>query len=96
MLPKNHLMPGDYPFDLRRLSFVDNFDCFEREITIPAGTEVEIRNGFKDGAIPTRWFVVDIVGDGHVRRGDASWTRDLLYLKESGGVDDVTVTVIFY
>lgn len=86
--------------DLRRavysLNFVDNFRAWQATVTIPANTEVAISNQFVNGAIPSKWLIVDHQGNGIIVRGDSPWTRDLVYLKNRSANDAATVTVVFF
>lgn len=78
---------------LRDIRFLDNFDCFETEVTIPNSSELEIRNELT--IIPTRYIIVSQSGNGLVTKGTSTWTKDFLYLYNNGGVD-VTIKVIFF
>lgn len=86
--------------DLRRavysLNFVDNFKAWEVTETIAANTEAAIPNQYESGAIPTKWIVVDHVGNGIIVRGDTPWTSDYVFLKNRSATDAATVTVIFF
>ena len=79
---------------LTNLTFGDNFVSFEEEVSIPAaGTEVQIRN--KLPFIPTRYIIVEQIGNGICAKSDTKWTKDYLYL-QNHGVGDITVKVIFF
>jgi hypothetical protein len=68
---------------LRKLTFDDNFESFEVDVTIPAGTELAIRNELK--SIPTRRIILATnLGGLDVYDGDTEWTTDFLYLTNSG------------
>lgn len=75
------------------LKFTDNFQCFKVEVTIPATSELAIRNQFRDGKIPTERLIVR-GNSGSVVDGDTEWTRDFVYLKNTAA-SSATVTVIF-
>ena len=80
---------------LTRLRFTDNFEAFEVEVTIPATSEVPIRNELKSKTIPTQRLIVrGGSGAENVVDGDTQWTRDFVYLQNTGG-SEVTVTVVF-
>jgi len=77
---------------LLKLSFKDNFQSFTvEELTIPAGTEVNITNQL--GTIPTARLIVRQTGDGLVT--DGVWDLQTVRLFNNGAVD-VTITVIFF
>ena len=78
---------------LRDINFVDNFDSFEVEVTVPNSSELEIRNQLT--IIPTRYIIVSQTGNGLITKGTSTWTKDFLYLYNNGGVD-VTIKVIFF
>lgn len=78
---------------LHRLSLTENLEAFENEITIAAGTEVEIRNQLSTP--PSGRLVVKHTGDPGVVDGDTEWTNDFVYLKNVGS-SAATVTVIFF
>jgi len=74
-----HLSAG-----LERLSFGDNFEGFEIELTIPATSELKIRNqlSFK----PTKYIILQQTGNGLLTAGDTVWNVDHLYMKNHGAV----------
>jgi len=77
---------------LRDLTFGDNFNSAEHEVTITATSEYRIRNSLN--FIPTRYIIVNQTGNGLVTKGTTEWTSDYIYLYNNGGVS-VTITVIF-
>ena len=80
---------------LTRLSLLDNFDSFSVQVTIPATTEVEIRNELVSKEVPTQRLIVrGGSGAENIVDGDTQWTKDFVYLQNTGG-SDVTVTVMF-
>lgn len=86
----------DLSSGLSKLAFSDNFESFTTTVTILAGQELPIRNGLRSGAIPSgRLIVRSDEGGLAVVDGDATWTRDYLYLKNTGASSG-TVTVVFY
>lgn len=78
---------------LTKLSMEDNFESFTVEVTIAASTESAIRNRFRDGTIPSKRIIVRSTGSGLVD-GDTEWSKDFVYLKNSGAAS-LTATVIF-
>ena len=80
---------------LNKLSFIDNFNAFKTVITIPASSEIQIRNQLRSKEIPTERFIVrGGTGCGNIVDGDTEWTNEFLYLKNTGG-SAVTCTVFF-
>lgn len=78
---------------LRNLSFQDNFESFEVQVTIEPSAEKVIRNQLS--VIPSKRLVVrGGSGSESIVDGDTEWTRDYLYLKNTGATA-VTVTVLF-
>lgn len=77
------------------LTFIDNFKCFEAEVTIDASSELAIRNEFDD-VIPTRYIITNHVGDGQIRRGDTEWSLPWLYLKNIHASEAATINVLFF
>ncbi len=78
---------------LQRLTFADNFESFEEEVTIGATSEVSVVN--KLDTIPSRYLVMEMVGDGTVRKGSTTWTSELLYLRNPSA-SSVTAKVRFF
>jgi len=80
------LMAGLYNLD-----FIDNFASFQKEVTILAASELEIRNELP--YIPSRYIIVSQTGNGLITK-ETTWTRNYLYLTNNGAVD-VTAIIIF-
>lgn len=78
---------------LSKLDLTNNFESFEWTGTIPASSELAIRNQFRDGIIPTKRIIVRATGHGVVD-GDTEWTGNYVYLKNTVA-SAVTATVIF-
>lgn len=78
---------------LRNLSFSENFDSFEVEVTITANTEKQIRNRLT--AIPKKYIIVRKSNGSEVADGPTEWTSDFLYLKNYDTTNDTTITVVF-
>lgn len=78
---------------LHKLKLEDNFEHFQVELTIPAASELEIRNELRD-VIPSRRLIVRGNGVG-IADGDAVWTKDFVYLKNTSA-SSATFTVMFF
>jgi hypothetical protein len=81
---------------LRKLTFADNFESFQATVTIPAVTEMAIRNAIRGGDVPTKRIIVR--GDtfsGSVVDGDTAWSKDFVYLKNTHATQPSTVTAVF-
>lgn len=80
---------------LTRLTFDDNFESFVTTVTIPAGTEVAIRNGLLNGMVP-RYRVILRGNDGSkdVVDGVVAWNKDYVSLRNVGA-SSATLTVAF-
>ncbi len=76
---------------LLRLSFEDNFESFEKTITLTAGQELEIRNELS--FIPSKYIIYNQSGNGLITK-ESEWTKNLLYLTNNGAVS-VSATVTF-
>lgn len=81
---------------LRTLSFADNFESFDVEVTIPAATESEVQNYFRNGTVPSFYIITSMTGDGDVRKGDTAWTAELLYMRNPHATESVTATIRFF
>lgn len=71
---------------LRNLTFSDNFDAREVDVSFSGTSEIEIPNPFRDGRIPTRWLIVDVengAGTLAPKRGTTDWTSEFLYLQNT-------------
>ena len=79
---------------LRDISFPDNFQSFEEEVTISAGAEATIRNQIRDGK-PRYMIVVSQKGNGLITKSSTQdWKRDFLYVINNGAAE-VTATILF-
>ena len=76
---------------LNNLDLVDNFNSFEVEITIPATSELQIRNELQ--VIPGRWILVRR-NQNSIVDGDTPWTINYVYLKNTAATT-ATAKVIF-
>jgi len=80
---------------LSKLSLLDNFDSFIATTTIAAGTEVQIRNGLRNGLVPSyRIILRGNAGSVDVVDGDTEWNTNYVTLKNVGAVS-ATLTVLF-
>ena len=77
---------------LTKLTFGENFQSFETEVTIAANTETKIRNELT--FIPN-YVIIDAKGGGPVTRGDTTWTTNYVYIKNHDASNEVTVKLIF-
>lgn len=79
---------------LSKLTFDQNFESFETTVTIPASSELAIRNELR-GVVPTKRLIVrGGTGAYSVVDGDTAWTTDYVYMKNTSG-SSVTVTLVF-
>ena len=80
---------------LTRLNLSDNFESFVKTVTIPATSELAIRNELQGGRIPSHWIKLrSDTGGIDVVDGDAVWNANYVYLKNTGA-SSATVTVVF-
>lgn len=78
---------------LTKLSFEDNFAGWSTEVTIPAGSEVQITNQL--GEVPNHRLITRGGTDSNnIVDGDTEWTAQLVSLKNTGATT-VTVTAVF-
>lgn len=82
----------DLTVGLTRLRFTENFTAFKVDVTIPATSELAIRNQFRD-RVPTERLVVR-GNSSAIIDGDTEWNLNFVYLKNTAAVA-ATVTVIF-
>ena len=77
---------------LTRLSFMDNFESFEKTVTIPATSVLQIRNELT--FIPSKRIITrkDVAGD--ISDSTLPWTSNYVYL-ENHGANPVTLNVTF-
>ena len=74
----------------------ENLSGFEWTGSIPAGTELAIRNKLRDGQIPNRYSVFSQDPVPTIVRGPTAWNRDYVYLRNVAAASTVTATVYFY
>lgn len=77
---------------LTKLTFEDNFESFETEVTIGAGSEELIPNRLD--TVPTRRIFLRHSGDPGVVDGDTEWDLNFVSLKNVGS-SSATLTVVF-
>jgi hypothetical protein len=76
---------------LRQLSFNDNFESFEVELSLSAGEEVNnIRNQLK--IVPTSYIITFQTGNGLITAGDTAWNTNYISFKNHGS-NSVTAKV---
>jgi len=82
-----------------KLNFQDNFQSFTiPNLSIPAGQEVAIPNGFQGkftGLIPNGRIISRQTGDANIIDGPTPWTSSIVYL-QNPSINDAVVTVIFF
>lgn len=83
----------DLEIGLKRLSFIDNFRSFQTTVTIPATSEIEIKNLISP-SIPSQRIILRQTGNGVITDGPSRWDEENVYLYNNGAVP-VTATVIF-
>jgi hypothetical protein len=84
---------------LFKLEFQQNFQSFTvTNLSIPAGVEVSIPNGFRTsypGNIPSQRIIVRQSGDANIIDGINKWTQNHVYLLNPSA-NDAVVSVIFF
>lgn len=84
---------------LLKIDFKQNFQSFSvKDLSIPAGIEVSIPNGFRKsypGNIPTGRIITRQIGDANIIDGDTVWTQSHVYLRNPSA-NDAVVSVIFF
>lgn len=87
---------ADRSAGLRRLSLAGNFQGVAIEVTIPAATEISLPNPLRSGKKPSGYLIISDRGDGIIKRGDASWDREVVSFKNisSASTADATILVL--
>lgn len=67
---------------LRKLNFINNFEGFEIDATIAAGSTVTIRNQLN--FVPTRYIILSQTGNGLVTKATTPWTLNYIYFTNNG------------
>ena len=75
---------------LRALTFDDNFESFEVDVTIAAGAELSIRNNLQ--ITPSRVIIEGQTGNGLLSKG--TWNENYLIMKNNGA-EEVTAKLLF-
>lgn len=79
-----------------RINFLENFQSFlVSNLTIPAGSEVSIKNQLPLGQIPTGRIITRQSGDANIIDGDSPWTVNLLFLKNPSA-NNAVISVLFF
>lgn len=89
----------DLSVGLLKIDFIQNFQSFRVDnLSIPAGIEVAIPNGFRTaypGIIPSSRIIVRQQGDANIIDGVAVWTANQVFLRNPSA-NDAVVSVIFF
>jgi len=84
---------------LLKITFSENFQSFRIDnLSLPAGMEVAIPNGFRTaypGIIPSSRIIVRQKGNANVIDGDTEWNDSHVYLKNPSA-NDTVISVIFF
>lgn len=75
---------------MRKLTFSDNFESFEVDLTISASSISTIRNRLTK--TPTRYIIVSNDGDGVISKS-SPWNQSYISFKNNGSVE-ATVKII--
>ena len=68
---------------LRKLSFNDNFESFEVDLTFISGEEkINVRNELN--VIPKSYIITFQTGDGLITASDIAWTKNYITFKNHG------------
>ncbi len=85
----------DLQAGLRRMTLEENFESFQVTETLPANTEVKIRNELRT-KVPSGKFIIRGGVNSHlVTDGVAEWDLNFVTLKNSHA-SALTVTVVFF
>ncbi len=83
----------DLEVGLKNLDFINNFKSFKAVVTIPANSQASIKN-LMTPVIPSMRLIVRQSGGEAIIDGTSVWTKEALYLYNTGATQ-ATVTVIF-
>lgn len=78
---------------LNKLDFNNNFESFEKEITIAPSTVAEIRNELT--FIPNKRIIIKQNVEAAISDSSTKWTNDFVYLENHNGSNTVILKVIF-
>lgn len=76
---------------LRALTFSDNFDSFEADLTVPQNDEITTRNQLTQ--TPSRYIIVSQEGGGLITRGSV-WDSNYISFKNASGSEDAVVKIV--
>lgn len=79
---------------LRGLDFEENFGAFAWEGTLAAAEVKQIPHPFN--LVPRGYIIQKQVGDVVVDASSTAWTSQAAYLRNTSGVDPVTIRVLFF
>lgn len=81
---------------LKKLDFLENYESFKVSVSIPATSELAIRNELRDGTIPRFRIVVKGGANAqHIVDGTTAWTSDFVYLYNTSA-STATADVVFF
>lgn len=83
----------DLEVGLKGLDFINNFKSFKAQVTIPATSEVKIKN-LLSPIIPSMRLIVRQTNGGAIIDGFTAWSEENVYLYNTGA-EATNVTVIF-
>lgn len=80
---------------LRSLTFSDNFDSFEVDVTVPAASvgteEINVRNNLT--IIPSRYIILSQEGGGLITRG-SRWDINYISFKNASASEDAKIKIM--
>lgn len=84
---------------LFKVNFTENFQSFTvTNLTIPAGTEMPIQNGFRNsspGVVPSGRIITRQTGNAVIVDGTTQWNANQVYLSNPSA-NSATITVVFF
>jgi len=78
---------------LNKLDFGNNFESFEKEVTIPPSTVLQIRNELS--FVPSKRLIVRQDVEAAISDSVTDWTSDFVFLENHDASNTVILTVIF-
>jgi hypothetical protein len=78
---------------LTRLTFTQNFEAFQTEITIPANSTLAIRNQLS--FIPSGRIILRQDAEAVISDSTTDWSLEYVYLQNHHATNPVTLTVLF-
>jgi len=76
---------------LRKLTFEDNFFSTVREITVPAGQEIQVPHDLN--VVPKYYILGTQDAEGTLLKGDLDWTTSFITIKNNGS-NTITATIV--